>query len=61
MALFGWKDPSIAIHYVEMANRKLMALNAQRGMDWDEIENRLSPTPVLGGGRGAKRLTTSKG
>jgi hypothetical protein len=52
MAIFGWKTPSIAMHYVEMANRKKMALDAQGAMDWDEIENRISPTLDLGGGTG---------
>jgi integrase len=60
MALFGWKTPQIAIHYVEMANRKRMALDAQRGMDWDEIENKLSPTLNLGGGKSAKKLTVPR-
>jgi integrase len=51
MAIFGWKTASIAMHYVAMANRKTMALDAQGRMDWDEIENRSSPTLDLGGGR----------
>jgi integrase len=38
MALFGWKDPKIAMHYVEMANRKKMALDAQRAMNWEREE-----------------------
>jgi integrase len=47
MALFGWRTPAMAIHYVQMAERKTMALAAQRGMDWDEIENGISPHPRL--------------
>jgi integrase len=50
MALFGWKDPTIAHYYVAKANRKKMARDAQRSMNWEEIENRFSPTLVLGGG-----------
>jgi hypothetical protein len=50
MALFGWRTPAMAMHYVAMANRKKMALDAQAGMDWEEIANTISPTPVLGGG-----------
>jgi hypothetical protein len=45
MAIFGWKTPSIALHYVEMANRKKMALDAQGAMDWDEIEKQDFPHP----------------
>jgi integrase len=41
MAIFGWKDPSIAMHYVAMANRKKMALDAQRAMRWGESESAL--------------------
>jgi integrase len=34
MALFGWRDPSIAMHYVAMADRTQMARAAQAAMDW---------------------------
>ena len=47
MALFGWRTPAMAIHYVQMAERKTMALAAQGAMDWDEIENGISPHPRL--------------
>jgi hypothetical protein len=55
MALFGWRTPAMAIKSVEMANRKRMALAVQRGVNWDEIENGISPTLVLGGGKGVKQ------
>ena len=61
MALFGWRIPAMAIHYVEMANRKKMALAAQRSMNWDEIENRLAPTLDLGGGTRVKKATKTRG
>jgi integrase len=52
MALFGWRDPSVAMHYVARADRKRMALDAQRSMgDWDQTRNRNSPTPFLGEGK----------
>jgi integrase len=44
MALFGWKDARIAMHYVAMADRKRLALDAQRSMNWDETVNAISPT-----------------
>jgi integrase len=50
MALFGWKDARIAQHYVAMADRKVLALDAQRSMRWDETENESAPTPSLGEG-----------
>jgi len=46
MALFGWKDPAMAHYYVKRADRKKMALDAQRSVDWGEIENRIFPHPV---------------
>jgi hypothetical protein len=45
MALFGWRDPAIAMHYVAMANRKAMALDAQRSMTWGETVNEKIPPP----------------
>ena len=39
MALFGWRTLQMALHYVEMANRKRMSLDAQLQMNWDGIEN----------------------
>ena len=57
MALFGWKSPKVAMHYVEMANRKKMALDAQRSMNWDEVEeqnvSRFVPPSDSGGGKSA--------
>jgi integrase len=54
MALFGWRDARIAMHYVAMADRKRLALAAQRSMRWAETENetapKTAPTPHLGGG-----------
>jgi integrase len=50
MSLFGWKDPKMAHFYVRRANRKKMAIDAQRSMDWDEIENGFTRTHVLGAG-----------
>ena len=47
MSLFGWRDPSMAHYYVKRADRKKMAIAAQRSMNWDEIENRISAHPVL--------------
>jgi integrase len=35
MAIFGWTDPKIAMHYVAMADRKRLALDAQRAIAWD--------------------------
>jgi hypothetical protein len=32
---FGWTDPKIAMHYVAMADRKRLALDAQRAIAWD--------------------------
>ena len=61
MALFGWRTPAIAMRYVAMADRKRMALDAQRSMgDWDQMRNRNSPTPGLGGGTGGKTPTDSR-
>jgi hypothetical protein len=61
MALFGWRGPAMAHYYVQKADRKRLALDAQRGMDWDEIENRLAPTLDFGGGTGAETLTKTRG
>lgn len=49
MALFGWRDPAMAHYYVKRADRKRMAIAAQRSMDWAEIENRI--LPYLGSGK----------
>jgi integrase len=58
MALFGWRDVRVAMHYVEAANRRRMALDAQRAVNWEEqieaeSEPASSPTPLLGGGTSA--------
>jgi integrase len=51
MALFGWRDPKIAMHYVAMADRKRMARDAQAAMDWTRPGTGSAPTPLLGGGK----------
>jgi integrase len=49
MALFGWRNPAMAMHYASRADRRTMALDAQAAMDWDQIRNRNSPTGDSGG------------
>jgi integrase len=54
MALFGWKNPAMAIFYVEQANKKKLALNAQANMKWDRNRNVIAPHPTLGEAYSAK-------
>ncbi|HEY1863551.1 MAG TPA: tyrosine-type recombinase/integrase [Roseiarcus sp.] len=61
MAQFTWSSPAMAHLYVRAARKKKLTRDAQRLRFGEQNVVKFAPTPVLGGGMGIKKLTTSKG
>jgi hypothetical protein len=61
MAQFTWSSPAMAHHYVRAARKKKLTRDAQRLRFGEQNVVKFAPTLVLGGGKGAKKRTTSKG
>jgi integrase len=59
MAIFGWKNPNIAIHYIQAADRARLARDAASLLLPAQAENKKRPHLVSGEGASGNQRTKS--